>query len=100
MKSAIALFLAPFALCLAACAGWFTLDGGEVSYTEVPAGYESHPHFTRHGVAVYEVDGRYYQQHGNRWVVYRSRPGDLQEERAAAHAAEQHHEAERHEEHR
>ena len=98
MKTALVLFLAPFALCLAACAGWFNLDGFEASYTDVPAGYESHPHYTRRGVAVYEVDGRYYQQHGNRWVVYRNRPSDLAEERAAAHAAE-HHE-EHHEEHR
>jgi predicted metal-binding protein len=35
--------------------------------------------WTHRGVAVYEVNGRYYREHDGRWIVWRERPRDLVE---------------------
>ena len=61
------------------CGGWITADGHETDYTTAPADIENHPHYLHQGADVYEVDGRYFQKHENRWVVYRERPRELQE---------------------
>lgn len=72
------------ALGLSACAGWFTLDGYDYRYVDTVS-IEGRPHYVHNGVTVYEVNGRYYRQHNGRWMEYRERPRDLQEERREEH---------------
>lgn len=96
MKRAQFLLLLPVALAVAACTSWFTVDGYEASWSDVPTDIERHPHYAYHGTNVYEVGGRYYRRYNDRWVVYREMPRDLKRE--AAERREERREEERREE--
>ena len=68
-------------LALSACAAWFNVDGFDLRYVDNAPVIEGHRRFMHRGVAVYEIDGHYFRQHGNRWAEYRERPADLVEAR-------------------
>ncbi len=70
--------VAPLALGTLACAGTLTVDGYGAEYVERPRIEGAH-RWMHNGVAVYEVNGRYYREHSGRWVVYRERPRELTE---------------------
>jgi hypothetical protein len=80
MKSTLlALTLAaPLALGAAGCAAELTVDGYGATYVERPV-VERARRWTHRGVAVYEVNGRYYREHDGHWIVWRERPRDLVE---------------------
>jgi hypothetical protein len=78
MKSALCSFAGALLLVAAGCSGYFTVDGYDAAYASAPAGYERSPRYMHHGADVYEVQGRYYRQYNNRWVVYRERPRELE----------------------
>ncbi len=71
------LIAAPLSLFAVGCHSWLVVDGYEVAYVDVPGDYARYPRYDYHGVAVYEVNGSYYRQHNNRWVMYRERPREL-----------------------
>jgi hypothetical protein len=80
MNRLLLAIVSALALGLSACAGWFTVDGFELRYVDRPT-IEGHHRWVHRGLVVYEVDGRYYREQEHRWVEYRERPRDLQEER-------------------
>jgi hypothetical protein len=81
MNRIVLAMIASISLSTAACAGWITVDGVQVAYVDTRPLIEGRPHYLHRGRVVYEIDGRYYREHEGRWVVYRERPIDLQEER-------------------
>ena len=58
------------------CAAQFeSVDGEDAMYVDAPpANVEAYPRYEVTDGFVYNVNGRYYHQHGNRWVVYRGAP--------------------------
>ena len=85
MSSALHPVAGVLLLLAAGCAGYITVDGYEAAYVDAPADYQRYPRYEHNGVAVYEVNGRYYRQYGGRWVAYRERPRELREERKDDH---------------
>jgi hypothetical protein len=76
MHRLLAVIATAFVLGISACAAELTVDGYPATYVERPRIERARR--WRHGaVEVYEVDGRYYREHGGRWVVYRERPREL-----------------------
>jgi hypothetical protein len=70
--------VAPLAFGAVACAGSLTVDGYGAVYVDRPV-IEGHRRWTHNGVAVYEVNGRYYREYNGRWIVYHERPRELVE---------------------
>ncbi len=63
------------------CAAHFeTVDGEDAVYVDAaPTNIEVYPHYAFQDGYVYDVNGRWYHRHGNRWVVYRERPHAIHE---------------------
>jgi hypothetical protein len=58
-----------------ACAAHFaTVDGYEAEYVDAPVNIETYPRYEFQDGYVYNVNGRYYHNHGGRWVAYRHEP--------------------------
>ena len=66
------------------CAAHYaTVDGYDAAYVEYAPPYiEAYPRYRFHDGYVYDVHGRYYHEHGRRWVEYREMPHELREGRA------------------
>jgi hypothetical protein len=64
------------ALALVGCGGGFVaVDGYDGTYVDAPPpGIEGYPAYEFNDGVVYDVNGRYYHNHGGRWVSYRSPP--------------------------
>ncbi len=63
------------ALALVGCGGFVTVDGYDAAYVDAPpVGIEAYPSYEFGDGVVYDVHGRYYHNHGGRWVAYRSPP--------------------------
>ncbi|HEY3820387.1 MAG TPA: hypothetical protein VGL81_24650 [Polyangiaceae bacterium] len=63
------------ALVLAGCGGGFVaVDGYDATYVDAPAGIETYPAYEFNDGVVYDVHGRWYHNHGGRWVAYRGAP--------------------------
>jgi hypothetical protein len=62
------------ALALAGCGGFITVDGYDAAYVDAPVGIEAYPSYEFNDGVVYDVNGRWYHNHGGRWVSYRSPP--------------------------
>ena len=78
----IAWALAP-AVALAGCGGFITVDGYEAAYVDAPPpGIEAYPRYEFRDGYLYDVNGRYYHQHGGRWANYRSAPPEVAPGRA------------------
>jgi hypothetical protein len=61
-----------------ACAGTASIDGYDGMYVEAaPPGIEAYPRYRFHDGYVYDVHGRWYHQHGGRWVAYAHRPREI-----------------------
>ena len=78
------------AAALVGCGGYLTVDGYDAAYVDVPPpGIEVYPRYAVGDGYVYDVDGAYYHQHGQRWVRYRNAPREVvrgrQERGRAAH---------------
>ena len=64
-----------------ACAGTATIDGYDGEYVEAaPPGIEVYPRYPFRDGYVYDVHGRWYHQHGGRWVVYARSPREVAHE--------------------
>ena len=75
---AIAWAFVPAAIVLAGCGGYLTVDGYDAAYVDVPPpGIEVYPRYAVGDGYVYDVNGAYYHQHGERWVRYRSAPREV-----------------------
>ncbi|HEX3343120.1 MAG TPA: hypothetical protein VHS09_01055 [Polyangiaceae bacterium] len=62
-------------LVLAGCGGGFVaVDGYDAAYVDAPVGIEAYPSYEFNDGVVYDVHGRYYHNHGGRWVAYRNPP--------------------------
>jgi hypothetical protein len=68
----------------ACAAGYESVDGYDAVYISgAPVGIEAYPRYRFRGGYVYDVHGRYYHQHGARWVRYRTLPREaVRDERA------------------
>ena len=62
---------------LAGCGGYIMTDGYEAEYVAPPVGIEVYPRYTFADGYVYDVNGRYYHRHGDRWVAYRHAPAGM-----------------------
>jgi hypothetical protein len=63
------------ALALVGCGGGFVaVDGYDAAYVDAPVGIEAYPAYEFNDGVVYDVNGRWYHNHGGRWVSYRSPP--------------------------
>jgi hypothetical protein len=63
------------ALALAGCgAGYVGVDGYDAAYVDAPVGVEAYPAYEFNDGVVYDVNGRWYHNHGGRWVSYRRPP--------------------------
>jgi hypothetical protein len=71
------------ALALVGCGGYLAVDGYDAAYVDAPVDVEAYPSYAFNDGYVYDVDGRYYHNHGGRWVAYRSEPPEVARERAA-----------------
>jgi hypothetical protein len=71
------------ALALAGCGGYLTVDGYDAAYVDAPPDVEAYPSYAFQDGYVYDVNGRYYHNHGGRWVAYREAPPEVARERAA-----------------
>lgn len=70
-----------FALALAGCIGYATVDGYDAEYVEgPPPDIAYYPRYQFHDGYVYAVHGRYYHQHQGRWTVYRHAPPEIREQ--------------------
>ncbi len=72
------------------CAGHLeAVDGYDAEYVDAPpVNIESYPRYEVTDGYVYEVNGRYYHRHGNRWVTYHSAPPRVvHRERGEVHQA-------------
>jgi hypothetical protein len=59
-------------------AHYATVDGYDAEYVGAPpANIEVYPRYQMADGYVYEVNGRYYHRHGDRWVVYRHAPPEV-----------------------
>lgn len=68
------------------CAGYATVDGYDAAYVEAPPpAVVAYPTYQVPDGYVYESNGRYYHQHGGRWVTYRTLPREAVRVRADAH---------------
>jgi hypothetical protein len=67
----------------AGCAAHFeAVDGYDATYVDAPPpNIEVYPRYEVADGYVYEVNGRYYHRHGDRWVVYRSAPREVSRQR-------------------
>jgi hypothetical protein len=76
--SPIAVLFAPAVLVagLVGCGGGFVaVDGYDGTYVDAPpVGIEAYPAYEFNDGVVYDVNGRFYHNHGGRWVSYRSPP--------------------------
>ena len=69
------------------CAGYATVDGYDATYVDAPPpAVVSYPAYRVSDGYVYEGDGRYYHQHGGRWVTYRHLPREAVRVRAEGRA--------------
>ena len=59
---------------LTGCGGYIMADGVEADYVTPPVGIEVYPRYAYADGYVYDVHGRYYHRHGDRWVAYRHAP--------------------------
>lgn len=59
------------------CGGYVAVEGYDADYVDAPAGIEAYPHYVYNGEYVYDVDGRFYRNHGGRWVRYRHAPPEV-----------------------
>ena len=61
---------------LVGCGGGFVaVDGYDGTYVDAPpVGIEGYPSYEFNDGVIYDVNGRYYHNHGGRWVSYRSPP--------------------------
>ena len=55
-------------------AGYFAVDGYDAQYVDAPIGIEAYPAYEFNDGVVYDVHGRWYHNHGGRWVSYRRAP--------------------------
>ncbi len=57
------------------CAAHFaTVDGYDAEYVDAPVNVETYPRYEFQDGYVYNVNGRWYHNHGGRWVAYRHEP--------------------------
>jgi hypothetical protein len=54
-----------------------TVDGYEAEYADAPANIDAYPHYAFQDGYIYDVNGRWYHRHENRWVVYRQPPREV-----------------------
>jgi hypothetical protein len=75
----VTLFLSTAFATNGACAAHFaTVDGYDAENVDgSPVNVASYPRYAFRDGYVYDVNGRWYHQHGNRWVVYRQAPGEF-----------------------
>jgi hypothetical protein len=65
------------------CAGYATVDGYDAAYVDPPPpSVVVSPSYRFRDGYIYEADGRYYHQHGGRWVRYRTLPHEAVRVRA------------------
>lgn len=83
-----ALLTVPALALMFGCAGEYSYatpgttytTGADIYYTDQPpVNVETYPYYDYRGQPLYEVNGRYYGRHENRWYYYRERPRDLDE---------------------
>jgi hypothetical protein len=81
--------LAP-ALALMGCGGFVTVDGYDAAYVDTPPPGEAYPRYAFQDGYVYDVNGRYYHNHGGRWVAYRNPPPEVAHARAEVRGRDEH----------
>jgi hypothetical protein len=80
--AAIVIALLPLGGVVGCAAHFEEVDGYDATYVESPPpNIEVYPRYEVADGYAYEVNGRYYHRHGDRWVVYRSAPREVYRQR-------------------